>query len=120
MFGSGYQQNTHLNELFTADNVWKFITITAEKSGTAVKITSYLNGVFYATATSGTWNTSGINTSKSNIPGVGSFLGNLDDMRFYNKVLNQAEINDVYSYNDPRTLYQFEVVDAEQKIISHY
>ena len=32
----------------------------------------------------------------------------------------RPEINDVYSYNDPRTLYQFEVVDEEQKLINRY
>jgi hypothetical protein len=118
-FGSGYQVGVHFNGLFTNDSIWKHFTLTIEKSGTATKITSYLNGVFNATSTSGTWSISGITPFYISTPSF-SMIGNLDDMRFYNKVLNQAEINDVYSYSDPRTLYQFEVVDAGQKIISHY
>ena len=62
-------------------------------------------------------------------------LINLDDLRFYDRILSQAQITDLYSgniyYNLPTTLtkynndpsnttYQFEVVDEPQKIISHY
>jgi hypothetical protein len=59
----------------------------------------------------------------------------MDDLRFYDRVLSQAQINELYAgnpyYNFPtaltryntdptNTTYQFEVIYAEQKIISHY
>ena len=79
-----------------ADSNWRHITFTAEKSGTAVKLTSYVNGVFNGTNTSGTWNTS--NITYIQLYGYNlTFQGNLDDMRFFNKVLTQKEINDVYT-----------------------
>ena len=99
-FGSGSVVNTHLNGEFIGNNIWKYFTFTVEKSGTAVKITSYLNGIFNATSTTGTWDSTGItsfNLSNNTSPfnGLG-FNGNLDDFRMYNKVLTQAEINAIY------------------------
>ena len=94
IFNSTALFNTHLNGIFVADNIWKHITLTLEKSGTAVKITSYLNGVFNNTSTSGTWNTSGITALhffRNNANINFTFQGNLDDFRMYNKVLRLRE-----------------------------
>jgi hypothetical protein len=53
MFGSTTVFST-LNGAWVADNAWRHITITAEKSGEQTKLTTYLNGVFNGTQTSGT------------------------------------------------------------------
>ena len=122
---------------YIADNIWKHYTITTQKTSTgAVKTTSYLNGVLNNTITGGTWSTSGILTYglSSGTANLG-FIGNLDDLRMYNRVLSQEQINDLYNgntyYNLPTALtryntdptntqYQFEVVDEEQKLINRY
>jgi hypothetical protein len=117
LFGSS---SIYYNGLYVADNTWKNLTITAEKVGTAVKINLYLNGVFYSTSTTGTWSLSGLTGFNiCNQFGNGTtLLGNLDDMRIYNKALNQDQIMEIYNKN--ATTYQLEVVDTEQKIINHY
>jgi hypothetical protein len=89
--------SSHFVGQYKADNIWKHFTIVAEKSGTATKITSYLNGVLNATTSSGTWGTSGFtNFIISNTSAGSSMIGNLDDLRFYNKALNQDQINSLY------------------------
>lgn len=96
IFGSGYLEGIFFNGLFTGDNTWRHFTITAEKSGTKTKINSYINGVFNATYTTGTWSPLGILSLKMG-HGSLSFIGNLDDMRFYNKVLTQDQISQLYN-----------------------
>ena len=137
-FGSGsLGAQTHFVGGYVADNIWKHYTITTQKTtGGAVKTTSYLNGVLNATNTAGTWSTSGILTyGLSSGTSTLGFIGNLDDLRMYNRVLSQAQINEIYAGNtyynlptaltryntDPtNTTYQFEVVDEEQKLINRY
>ena len=137
IFGSVYQYNTHFNGLYTNDKIWRHFTIIAQKTlSGSVKITSYLNGVFNATATSGTWDTSGITTFNISFSSL-SMVGNLDDVRFYNRVLSQAQITELYQnntfYKFPTTetkyigssastgiTYNFELENEDEKIISHY
>ena len=139
LFGAGTTgAQTHFVGGYIADNIWKHYTITAQKITTgAVRTISYLNGVLNNTiASPGTWSTNGILTYglSSGTANLG-FIGNLDDLRMYNRVLSQVQITEIYAgnpyYNLPTALtryntdpidtqYQFEVMDAEQKIISHY
>jgi hypothetical protein len=134
LFGSGYQDRVHFSGAFVGNSVWKHYVLVAEKIGTQVKISSYLNGVFNATATTGTWSTAGI-TGLTLSNGSSGYTGFLDDFRIYNRVLSQTQVNDLYqgntfynfsaastryNTNPTNTTYQFEVVDDEQKIISHY
>jgi hypothetical protein len=137
-FGSGTTgSQNHFVGGYVADNIWKHYTITTQKTSLgAVKTTSYLNGVLNATNTAGTWNTSGILTyGLSSGTSTLGFIGNLDDLRMYNRVLSQAQITELYAGNtfynlptaltryntDPtNTTYQFEVVDDEQKLINRY
>jgi hypothetical protein len=63
-------------------------------------IKSYLNGVFNATLTQGTWNADIGSLNIGNT--VNSALVNLDDLRFYNKVLTQDEINYIYNKDSVR------------------
>ena len=86
-----------LNGAWVADNKWRHIIITAEKSGTQTKLTSYLNGEFNGTQTSGTW-VSNSGVSWIQLYGYNlTFQGNLDDLRFYNKVLTQEQITELYN-----------------------
>lgn len=114
IFGSVYQYNTHFNGLYTNDKIWRHFTIIAQKTlSGSVKITSYVNGVFNATATSGTWDTSGIvyyNISFSSL----SMIGNLDDMRFYNRVLSQAQISEIYQNN---TFYKLPTINTKYQLM---
>ena len=137
IFGSVYQYNTHFNGLYTNDKIWRHFTIIAQKTlSGAVKITSYLNGVFNATATSGTWDTSGIPYFKIRDANL-SMISNLDDVRFYNRVLTQAQITEIYQNNtfykfptaetkyigssaSTGITYNFELENEDEKIISHY
>ena len=98
LFGSGYQDGIHFSGVFVADNIWKHLTLTAEKTSSGeTKITSYLNGVFNTTATSGTWSKNGLVEVNFSDSYYGySFIGNLDDFRMYNKVLTPEEINSLY------------------------
>ena len=94
LFNSG-SLSTHFAGQYIADNTWKHYTITIKFLSGVVEVKSYLNGVFNATTTTGTWSSTNL-TSLALGNGTASLLGNLDDIRFYNKVLNQDQINTIY------------------------
>jgi len=119
IFGSGYVNNKHLNGLFTLDYTWKYITIIAEKSGTAVKITSYLNGVLNATSTTGNWNITGLQSFELGDPTL-SIIANIDDMRFYNIALTQAQIMTLYNDISYSTTNYADVIEDTKNIAIDY
>jgi hypothetical protein len=133
--GSDFFNGT--GDFYNADNNWYHLVMIGEKIRNKSRIKYYINGVFKEQNTeygTGTW------TAYTEKLGVYSTYSgaqaNIDDLRVYvGTVLSQAQITELYSgnpyYNFPTVLtryntdpidtqYQFEVVDAEQKIISHY
>ena len=97
---------THFVGQYVADSIWKHYTITIKNKLGAVEVNSYLNGVFNATSTTGTWDKTNLTSLTVGQPSSSSLI-NLDDLRFYNRVLSQTQITDLYAgnvyYNLPTT-----------------
>jgi hypothetical protein len=98
LFGNNSNTSGLLND-YTADKVWNHYVWIAEKVGTSTRISAYKNGVFVYTNTAGTWTPPNMGFILSTTSTAQTLIGNLDDLRIYNKVLSQDEINTLY-YNN--------------------
>lgn len=104
LFGNTGNTNGFLND-YTADNTWNNYVWIAERSGSQTKITVYKNGSQVYTNTAGTWTQPNTNFTISSDTATSALIGNLDDLRIYNKVLAVNEINQLYtSINHPFTV----------------
>lgn len=98
--GSTVLQVTTANSVVTY-NAWQHVLVTWTGSVTATTVHIYKNGVElgYQTQTNGA--SFGENTDSIRIGGftstVATFDGIIDDVRFYNRVLNIDEIRELYS-----------------------
>ena len=108
--GSGSTWNGSTESLFPMSiNVWTHISITLNKTTSAFVL--YINGnVIQTTGTRIYVNNNGTNLRIG--AGTNETIGSLilkngtliDDFRFYNKVLTQAEINVIYGYRSLRSI----------------
>jgi hypothetical protein len=113
LFGNNGTSGALLND-FTADDTWNHYAFIAEKSGTATKLSVYKNGTFVYTNTSGTWSAPNRGFALSGDDVSNRMIGNLDDIRIYNRKLSVDEIK--YLYNN----LSYESENSKVNLIAWY
>lgn len=101
-------------------DAWNMVTITLDAAAQEAKI--YYGGVLKKTQS--TTGTSIFNSSNSIIISAlysgslsGYFLGKLDELSFYNDILTQFEIGDIYNDGTPNNI---SILDSSAKLVSWY
>lgn len=77
-------------------NKWYHVVLTYD----GTNYTKYLNGVQDGTQTTSTLaaGTAGTNAQFGNLNSIDGFLGNMDDLRFYNRGLTSNDVAQLYQY----------------------
>lgn len=102
--GSSQYYSIHTLQL----NVWQHVVATWDGTNSSNSVHLYLNGVndddgSPSIVSGSVTNDTGGNTYIAGNPGAGkTFVGSMDDVRFYNRVLNQDEIKRLYEMGAAR------------------
>ena len=104
-FGGVFDTNGYLND-WKADHIWNHYSFIFENASGSTQLKIYKNNTLVYTNTNGTWTNTII--AKPTIGDTNpdtSLMGNLDDIRVYNRVLTTTELYDLYNYRINVTNY---------------
>jgi hypothetical protein len=104
-FGGVFDTDGYLND-WKADHIWNHYSFIFENASGSTQLKIYKNNTLVYTNTNGTWtNTIIAKPTIGDINPDTSLMGNLDDIRVYNRVLTTTELYDLYNYRINVTNY---------------
>mgnify|MGYP000014686600 CR=1 FL=1 len=104
-FGGVFDTDGYLND-WKADHIWNHYSFIFENASGSTQLKIYKNNTLVYTNTNGTWtNTIITKPTIGDTNPYSSLMGNLDDIRVYNRVLTTTELHDLYNYRINVTNY---------------